>query len=238
MNQIPLFQKKPHIFGLSDHHIEKDNEYFLTSKATREFKTLKKKALDNGIELTILSSFRSFEDQKKIWNAKALGERPVLDDESKPRRKEDYTEKEWVFAILRWSAFPGLSRHHWGTDFDVYDQAALKTNPHYKVQLIPSEYETGGPFEKLGNFLHFYINNSSEPAPFFRPYRRDLGGVAVEPWHLSLKSEANEYLKCLNQHHFYEFLNSTFCEDIEFIDIIRSYHLEILERFAFNVSET
>ncbi len=34
-------------------------------------------------------------------------------------------EAERVAAILVWSALPGASRHHWGTDCDVIDAAAL-----------------------------------------------------------------------------------------------------------------
>ena len=34
-------------------------------------------------------------------------------------------------AILLWSALPGASRHHWGTDFDVFDRAAVP--PDYRA---------------------------------------------------------------------------------------------------------
>ena len=32
---------------------------------------------------------------------------------------------EQLQAILRFSALPGTSRHHWGTDLDVYDAAVI-----------------------------------------------------------------------------------------------------------------
>ena len=40
---------------------------------------------------------------------------------------------------MRWSAIPGSSRHHWGTDLDVYDAAAV--TPDYQVQLTPQEWK-------------------------------------------------------------------------------------------------
>ncbi len=30
------------------------------------------------------------------------------------------SEQQKLSAILRWSALPGASRHHWGCDFDVF----------------------------------------------------------------------------------------------------------------------
>jgi len=47
-----------------------------------------------------------------------------------------------VRAILHWSALPGASRHHWGTEIDVIDRAALADGR--KAQLIPAEYGADG----------------------------------------------------------------------------------------------
>ncbi|MEE8192443.1 MAG: M15 family metallopeptidase, partial [Gemmatimonadales bacterium] len=77
-----------------------------------------------GFDLQMLSGFRSFEQQLSIWNRKALGKLAVLDSNAVPLDIEKLSEKELVFAILRWSALPGASRHHWGTDLDVYDANA------------------------------------------------------------------------------------------------------------------
>ena len=52
--------------------------------------------------------------------------------------------RERIEAILPWSALPGASRHHWGTDVDLIDRKA--TPPGYRVQLTPEEFEPGGPF--------------------------------------------------------------------------------------------
>ena len=51
-------------------------------------------------------------------------------------------------AILVWSALPGASRHHWGTDLDVFDRAVQP--PGEPLELLARHYEPGGRFERLG----------------------------------------------------------------------------------------
>jgi LAS superfamily LD-carboxypeptidase LdcB len=135
-------------------------------------------ALD-GIDLVAFSCFRDFDRQLGIWNAKFRGERPMQDRTGRPLDPHALTPAERVSAILWWSALPGASRHHWGTDFDVMDSAALP--PGYRLQVVPAEYQAGGPFERLTSWLdaHMYAYG------FFRPYSTDRGGVSPEPWHLS-----------------------------------------------------
>ena len=82
-------------------------------------------------------------------------------------------------AILLWSALPGASRHHWGTEIDVIDRAALRPGQH--AQLIPAEYCAEGVFGGLDRWLTEHAGAFG----FFRPYDRDRGGVQPEPWHLS-----------------------------------------------------
>ena len=74
---------------------------------------------------------RDFDRQLLLpWNRKWRGERPLHDREGRlldPARLDDAGR---VQAILCWSAIPG-SRHHWGTDVDVIDAAAMP--PGYQV---------------------------------------------------------------------------------------------------------
>ena len=48
-------------------------------------------------------------------------------------------------------AIPGTSRHHWGTDLDVYDAAALPAD--YRLELSPAEVAPGGLFDSLHRWL-------------------------------------------------------------------------------------
>lgn len=140
---------------------------------------LRERAASAGIHLCVASGFRSFERQLAIWNAKARGERPVFDALGQPCPWAQMTDRERVHAILRWSALPGASRHHWGTDVDVWDAAAVA--PQYRLRLEPEEYAPGGPFHRLSRWLAVELNGA---AGFVRPYDGTTG-VAAEPWHLS-----------------------------------------------------
>ncbi len=132
-----------------------------------------------GIELSVVSAFRDFGRQCDIWNAKWRGERALLDRSGRPLAAQGLDTDARIDAILAWSALPGASRHHWGTDLDVIDRAALPSG--YRPQLVPQEYEPGGVFGRLGAWLAASIGRFG----FYRPYSRDLGGVQPEPWHLS-----------------------------------------------------
>ncbi len=85
----------------------------------RPFLLLREDALAAGFDLRIASGFRSLDRQSSIWNRKATGELAVLDSSAAPLDIEQLNERELVYAILRWSALPGGSRHHWGTDVDI-----------------------------------------------------------------------------------------------------------------------
>lgn len=143
------------------------------------FLTLRAAAAVEGIELVAVSSFRDFDRQLAIWNGKFRGERPLHDRDGVPLDVQTLTDEQRVEAILWWSALPGTSRHHWGTDFDVVDAAAML--PGFKLKLVPEEYRSGGPFERLTRWLDVHM----QAYGFYRPFGSDRGGVMPEPWHLS-----------------------------------------------------
>ena len=132
------------------------------------------------------STFRDFDRQLAIWNGKFCGQRPVLDKDSRPIDVAPLSAAERCEAILRWSALPGASRHHWGSDLDVYDPSLLPEGQ--KLQLEPWEYEEGGYFAPLNQWLTAHMAEFG----FYRPFTEDSGGVAVEPWHLSYRPLAQE----------------------------------------------
>ena len=140
---------------------------------------MREAARSQGIELAVVSAFRDFERQSAIWDAKFRGERPVLDRDGRPLEWPGLPEAQRVAAILQWSALPGASRHHWGTDFDVIDTRAVTEG--YRPQLVSAEFGEGGVFAKLDAWLAEHAGQFG----FFRPYSTDRGGVLPEPWHLS-----------------------------------------------------
>lgn len=156
------------------------------------FRCLRAAAAQAGIDLRAVSAFRDFDRQRAIWNAKFRGERPLLDREGRVLEVQALDAAQRVEAILAWSALPGASRHHWGTDLDVYDAAAMPDASQLK--LVPGEYAVGGPFAKLNDWLDINLARYG----FFRPYcPAPAQGVAAEPWHLSFAPLATRFLAAL-----------------------------------------
>lgn len=145
------------------------------------FMGLTEKAKSNGFDLRVASGFRSFDRQLLIWNNKANGLRPVLDDAGLAVDLSQLSDDEKVYAILRWSALPGASRHHWGTDIDVYDASRMAMD--YQVQLTVEETEGDGPFAEFHSWLSQELEEKSQD--FYRPYIAGVGSISPEPWHLS-----------------------------------------------------
>jgi len=149
-----------------------------------------------GFAIAVASSFRSVERQLLIWNDKVAGIRPVLDSLERPLDLSRMTDYEKVIAILRWSALPGCSRHHWGTDLDIYDAAAVASD--YRVQLTAAECADEGPFTTFHQWLDQRIATGNAFG-FYRPYGCDRGGVAPEPWHISYAPVADQIAAALNE---------------------------------------
>ncbi len=189
------------------------------------FWSLQQRATREGFDLQIGSSFRSFERQLAIWNAKASGDRPVLDHDCQPLNMARLSPRDQVFAILRWSALPGVSRHHWGTDMDIWNRAAVPAG--YRLQLTPAECENDGPFAPMHRWLDDQIGSGA--IDFYRPYSEDRGGVAPERWHLSYRPLAQQFAA--------EMTLALLADTLEQIDIaLKSTVLdnldEIFERFV------
>ena len=159
---------------------------------------LREAAAREGFDLCLVSSFRDFDRQVGIWNAKFRGERPLLDRNSRPLDAAKLDERAKVDAILLWSALPGASRHHWGSDFDVIDRAAVE--PGFRPQLTVDEFTGEGPFARLNDWLGLNLARFA----FFRPYQTDRGGVHPEPWHLSYAPVAGVALTGLTLDVLYE----------------------------------
>jgi LAS superfamily LD-carboxypeptidase LdcB len=136
-------------------------------------------AAREGIDLALASTFRDFDTQVRIWNEKWTGRRALLARDGRALEAAALTPARRVAAILAWSAMPGGSRHHWGTDVDVFDRAAVARD--YRLRLEPDEYAASGPFARLTAWL----DSNMARFGFYRPYAIDRGGVAPEPWHLS-----------------------------------------------------
>lgn len=158
----------------------------LQPQAVAAFCAMQQAAQAAGFDLQPASTFRDFERQRAIWNGKFRGERPVLDHNSQPIDITPLSDAERCKAILRWSALPGASRHHWGSDLDIYSPALLPAGQ--KLQLEPWEYLQGGYFYPLTCWL----SENMADFGFYRPFSGEGSGVAMEPWHLSYRPLAQQ----------------------------------------------
>lgn len=143
----------------------------------------------DGIPLRVVSSYRSFEHQLAIWNRKFNENIQLNLPDGGSIDSQSLSETERVAAILHYSALPGTSRHHWGTDFDVFDAAEIDCG--YKVQLIEEEFSAQGP---CGN-LNLWLDENLTSFGFFKPYSEFIGGYQCEPWHISLQAFSEAPIK-------------------------------------------
>jgi LAS superfamily LD-carboxypeptidase LdcB len=155
------------------------------------FLALRRAAAVEGLDLIAISGFRDFARQLLIWNGKFAGDRPMRDARGLLIDAKSMAPADRIDAILLWSALPGASRHHWGTDADFIDARAVP--PDYQAQLTPEEFAAGGPFARLADWLETHAPRFG----FFRPYRGVRSGVQPEPWHFSFAPTAEQARKDL-----------------------------------------
>jgi LAS superfamily LD-carboxypeptidase LdcB len=167
--------------GRSREHIAElaDPPCLLHYAVIQPFLRLRAAASESGIDLVPISSFRDFDRQLAIWNGKHRGEREMRAADGSVVDARSLDDDARVATILLWSALPGASRHHWGTDMDVIDAAAVPAG--YRPQLVTEEFAPGGVFAHLDAWL---AGNAAKFG-FYRPYATWRGGVQPEPWHLS-----------------------------------------------------
>ena len=213
----------------NSHIIQTDSGALWAERNTAAaFLEMKHQAAQDGIQLRAYSSYRSFDQQLKIWNDKFSGKRPLYSPEGKLLECLSLSEEQLIDVILSWSALPGGSRHHWGTDMDIIDSASIPKN--YEVKLLPEEYRQGGVFEKLDRWLETH----AESFGFFKPYREYKGGVCEEPWHLSYAPQS----KLLLQEHTTEIIRDAISES-EMLgkNAVLERLPELYRRFVINVCE-
>ncbi len=132
------------------------------------FQKMKDAAAKEGINIEIVSAYRSFQRQKEIF-------------EEKYRRftGEGLTPIQAIEKIIEYSTIPGTSRHHWGTDIDIIDANA----PRPESVLQAKHFHGDGPFCKLKDWL----NENANSFGFFEVYTHNANrkGFKYEPWHFS-----------------------------------------------------
>jgi len=221
--------ERAQLTGLDDSHlVNLPGGHRLQMPAAEAFSALREDAAAAGFDLVIASSFRSFERQLAIWNGKACGERPVYDDNDELVILADLSPGDRLHAILRYSAIPGTSRHHWGTDLDVYDARAVPEG--YRLQLSAAEVSAGGPFDALHCWLDERMSAQTSHG-FYRPYSEDRGGVAPERWHLSYAPLSREWERRMSAEALLACWNAS-SDQLQLRDEIENTLPNILQRYV------
>jgi len=215
--------------GQTEAHLVQDaSGQLLHPQVLTALNLLKQEAAREGFELTVASAFRGYERQLKIWASKVQGLRPVLSVTGDPLDVDSLSREALMWAILRWSALPGASRHHWGTDIDVYDAAAMDSD--YQLQLTPNECEGEGVFAAFHCWLDERIA-ANRSFGFYRPYALDRNGVSPEPWHISYAPLSLDFQTCFSVDVFERLLDES---DIPLVQTVQHYRKEVYQRFINN----
>jgi LAS superfamily LD-carboxypeptidase LdcB len=140
----------------------------LRKEAHDAFVEMKKAAYSDGIDLKIVSSYRNFQRQERIFERKFI---TYTDEGMEPLAAID--------KIIEYSTIPGTSRHHWGTDIDIVDG-------YRKVDgdvLVPEKFGAGGPYEDFKKWM----DENSETYDYHLVYTDEpkRRGFKYEPWHYS-----------------------------------------------------
>jgi LAS superfamily LD-carboxypeptidase LdcB len=173
--------KKDFLMGKSKNsHFKKIGNHYLEKQTALHFQKMQKAALNDGIQIQLVSAFRSFSRQKEIFESKFL-----------EFQNSNTNQLEAIQQITKYSSIPGTSRHHWGTDVDVIQ--FHESNKHNQHVLNPSHFEKGGIFSDLHNWMQEHAASFG----FYLTYTKDENrtGYQYEPWHYSYLPKAKPYLE-------------------------------------------
>lgn len=216
-------EKKIYLMGKFDPSIREDfilipleyttngSEMYLRKETFDSFLRMKAAADTDGIELKIASATRNFDYQKNLWNEKWTGV-TLVEGQSLLQSFPD--ELERFKKILEYSAVPGTSRHHWGTELDLNNS-------------VPSYFDS-----KKGKKEYEWLIKNASAFGFCQTYNfKDafrLTGYHEEKWHWSYlplsRAFTEEYRNLIKNEDIKGFLGD---EYVPFLNLINDYVLSI-----------
>jgi hypothetical protein len=142
-----------------------ESGHYALPEVMQSYWKLKQKAAQDGWHLILVSGYRSFKNQTRIWNHY---------DGLYQKTDKQLDEKGRVRAIMSLVSVPGLSRHHWGTDLDISELSL-------RGQLMNVHPNTP---TKVVEFYNWMEQNAPQFG-FCKVYMGKRGAVRDEPWHWS-----------------------------------------------------
>lgn len=162
--------RHPDFEEISDRYCSRD-EMYLREEVYDAFKDMWKAAKRDGVNLTIVSATRNYAYQLGIWNRKWA----TFGGNAQEKTRQ----------IMEYSSMPGISRHHWGTDFDL--------------NALNNEYFEHGE----GLIAYQWLEKNAGRFGFFQPYTafndfRDTG-YHEEKWHWSYRPLAERFSRAYRE---------------------------------------
>ncbi len=176
-------------------------DMYMDQEAYAAFLRMEAAAASDSLSLCILSAARSFDYQKGIWEAKWTGNL-LLDDST--NAYEAYPDgRARALRIMEYSAMPGTSRHHWGTDIDL--------------NALDNTY-----FETDGKELYQWLQTNASKYGYYQPYTAKGPdrpyGYNEEKWHWTYLPLSRKYTHdlatYLEKHEISGFLGDVFCDSL------------------------
>lgn len=154
------------------------NKMYLRKETLDAFAKMADAADRDEVNLKIASATRNFDYQKNIWNKKWEGI-TLVDGKYLSNSIPDGLQR--FKKILEYSAAPGTSRHHWGTDIDINGAT-------------PEYFET-----KNGQKVYDWLVQNAPSFGFCQPYTLKGSGRSVgyneEKWHWSYFPLARDFMQ-------------------------------------------
>lgn len=155
-------------FVLIEQQYTSKSGIYMREEAYASFEQMYSAAKEQGISLEIISATRNFNYQKGIWERK--WQRP---------KYMGWEEIDKVKDIMKYSAMPGTSRHHWGTDIDL--------------NALENEYFESGQ----GKIIYEWLTTNAADFGFAQTYTsKESGrtGYNEEKWHWSYMPLSRQFL--------------------------------------------
>lgn len=166
------------------------------------FKDMYAAALEDGIELKILSAARNWSRQKSIWEGRLnrLGWRASTSRADKIRIMQD---------ALQYVSMPGISRHHWGTEIDLNN--------------LEPAYFTRGQGKRILDWLNAHARDYGFYQTYTDKVETGRTGFSNEPWHWSYKPLSQgfyrAYLSQISYANFTGFAGAELAEAVQAIEL-------------------
>jgi len=156
--------------------------YKMQKRAHQAFLEMNYAAKRNDMNIRVVSSYRSFNHQNLIWTRKY-----------KRYRSRNLTSQQAVWYNIRYTAIPGSSRHHWGTEIDVVN-GSIKTS---RYPLNTKNFHGYGIYKSFREWM----DSNAHKYGFYQVYTNDHNrrGFKYEPWHYSFAELAKPMLRDYSQ---------------------------------------